>query len=243
MNEHEDMDAIAGEYVLGTLDAQERADVAARRHREPDLDVAIIAWEAQLGPLIGAVASAEPSAGLFAKIEQLLEAGPRVASTAKVIEMSQVSRDALRRQIARWKASALAASALAASLIVGIVVRELNRAVPAPNYVAVFQKDDVSPAFVLSVDVAQKVLSIRRVGAEMHPGHTYELWIAHEGSAPRSLGLVDEQDGAVGAKVRNINPVGLQNASFGVSLEPNGGSPSGKPTGPVLHARLIPTGP
>ncbi len=48
----EEIDMLAGEYVLGTLDAAERAMVAARRQREPALDQAIRAWEARLGPLV-----------------------------------------------------------------------------------------------------------------------------------------------------------------------------------------------
>ena len=41
MNDREDIDGLAAEYVLGTLDAAERAEVAARRQREDDLDMAI----------------------------------------------------------------------------------------------------------------------------------------------------------------------------------------------------------
>jgi anti-sigma-K factor RskA len=33
----------------------------------------------------------------------------------------------------------------------------------------------------------------------------------------------------------------VQTATFGVSLEPAGGSPTGRPTGPALHAKLIPS--
>ena len=36
----EELDAIAAEYVLGTLDAAERASIAARRRRELPLDAA-----------------------------------------------------------------------------------------------------------------------------------------------------------------------------------------------------------
>ena len=32
----------------------------------------------------------------------------------------------------------------------------------------------------------------------------------------------------------------LQRATFGVSLEPSGGSPTGRPTSPALHAKLLP---
>ena len=72
MNEHDDIDDLAAEYVLGTLDAAERASVAARRQREAALDAAIAAWERRLAPLNAAVAEVAPPIGTFAKIESRL---------------------------------------------------------------------------------------------------------------------------------------------------------------------------
>ena len=46
-----DDDLKAAEFALGTLDGGERATLAARRLREPDLDAAIEAWEQRLAPL------------------------------------------------------------------------------------------------------------------------------------------------------------------------------------------------
>ena len=46
-----DDDLQAAEFALGTLDAGERATLAARRLREPELDAAIEAWEKRLAPL------------------------------------------------------------------------------------------------------------------------------------------------------------------------------------------------
>ena len=40
MNDREDIDGLAAEYVLGTLEASERTAAAARRQREGDLDAA-----------------------------------------------------------------------------------------------------------------------------------------------------------------------------------------------------------
>jgi hypothetical protein len=51
MMQEDDIDALAGEYVLGSLDAAERAGVAARRAADRRLDAAIAAWERRLAPL------------------------------------------------------------------------------------------------------------------------------------------------------------------------------------------------
>ena len=240
MTELADMDGLAAEYVLGTLDAAERNSVSARRQRERDLDAAIVAWEHRLAPLVHAVPSLAPPAELLTQIEARL--GPQATTSASgAVRMAIIDPDAMEKRLRRWRNSALAASAIAASLMVGLVWRETTRSSLAQNYVAVFQKDDAAPSFVLSVDLASRTLSVRRVAAEVPDGKTYQLWIASDqlGKGPQSLGLVEGND--VRAAISKIDPAIVQGALFGVSLEPAGGSPTGKPTGPVFHARLIPS--
>jgi anti-sigma-K factor RskA len=232
MNEREDIDGLAAEYVLGTLDASERTAVAARRGREGDLDAAIGAWERRLAPLADAVPPLQPPRDLFAKIEARLAEG---GSSGQIIELQQ--------RVRRWRNLAAAASAVAACLLVVVGVRELARPQLPSNYVAVFQKDDVSPAFLLSVDLQTRTLSIRMVAAERQPGKSYQLWIATEqsGGVPQSLGLIEDRTDITRTVLTSYDPTVVQTATFGVSLEPAGGSPTGRPTGPALHAKLIPS--
>jgi anti-sigma-K factor RskA len=62
------MDNMAAEFVLGTLDAAERAEVDRRRLTEPELDAAILAWEARLAGLLVNVTPIAPPAELKAKV-------------------------------------------------------------------------------------------------------------------------------------------------------------------------------
>ena len=64
-----DDDFAAAEYALGTLDPSERATLAARRLREPELDEAIRGWEARLAPLAEAAPELEPPRDLLPAIE------------------------------------------------------------------------------------------------------------------------------------------------------------------------------
>jgi anti-sigma-K factor RskA len=235
MNDREDIDGLAAEYVLGTLDASERTAVAARRQREDDLDAAIAAWERRLSPLAEAVPPLEPPAGLFTSIEaRLANANGQSTGPGLIVELQQ--------RVRRWRNLAAAASAVAACLLVVIGVREMVRPQVPSSYVAVFQKDDVSPAFLLSVDLATRTLSIRTVAAERQPGKSYQLWIATEqsGGVPQSLGLIEDRSDITRTVLNAYDPAVVQKATFGVSLEPAGGSPTGRPTGPALHAKLIP---
>lgn len=231
MTDQEDIDALAAEYVLGTLSPAERTAVGARRQRERDLDAAIEAWESRLAPLAQATPPVEPSPGLLASIEAKI-AGSADAGT--VVELQQ--------RVARWRRVAIAASAVAACLVVAFGLREVTRTPQPVSYVGVFQKDDQSPAFLLTVDLETRVLSIRVVAAERPADKTYQLWIASEqsGGVPQSLGLIEDPTQITRATLASYDPLIVRRATFGVSLEPMGGSPTGRPTGPALHAKLIP---
>jgi anti-sigma-K factor RskA len=113
---------------------------------------------------------------------------------------------------------------------------------PAPrNFVAVFQKDDSQPAFLMSVDLASREITIRAITADRQAGKTYQLWILAEplGPVPRSLGLLEDVTAPTRKTLSGFDPALLQNATFGISVEPPGGSPTGRPTGPALHGKLL----
>ena len=123
------------------------------------------------------------------------------------------------------------------------VVREVVREVPSARpaqFVAVFQKDEQSPAFLMSVDTDKRTVTVRQVAAERLADKSYQLWIATApGAAPQSLGVLGTDDFTVQATLAAYDPAVVNNATFGISLEPLGGSPTGQPTGPVIHAKLL----
>jgi anti-sigma-K factor RskA len=51
MAEEDDIDGLAAEFVLGSLDAAERRQVDARLRTDASLAAAIVGWEQRLGPL------------------------------------------------------------------------------------------------------------------------------------------------------------------------------------------------
>lgn len=236
MTDQDDIDGVAGEYVLGTLDAAERAAVAARRQRELALDAAITAWEQRLSALISAVPEVTPPDDLFAKIQMRISGSSRPATAADITT--------LNRRVSFWRNSAAIASALAASLIVFIGVQELAPKPPSRNLVAVLQKDAASPAFLVSVDVDNRLMTVRPVAAKREAGKSYELWLVHDSlGAPKSLGLIDEPTAMQRPTLAAYKPDVIEAATYAVSLEPEGGSTTGAPTGPVVFAgKLIPTG-
>lgn len=242
MTERDDRDMLAAEYVLGTLDAAERAGVDARRASDPALDRAIADWERRLAPLTDTIAPVEPSADFLSQIEARIAARAAIPQPAGTTSrMTSAKLVDLERRAGRWRGLALASTALAASLVVAIGIREMNRPALPKTFIAVMQKDDASPSFLVTVDLETKLLTVRPVAAERPSGKSYQLWMAHDSfQGPRSLGLVSDHDLTPRATLADFDRSVIEKATFAVSLEPEGGSPIGKPTGPVLfHAKLV----
>jgi anti-sigma-K factor RskA len=230
MTDEPDIDMLAAEYVLGTLPADERAAVALRLPNDKPLAAAVVAWEIRLAPLADTIAPREVPAHIWDRIAARIDG----LSRGTVSSVSTIG--IMERRVRRWKTATAAVSALAASLLLFAGYRETTRPVPEKSLVAVLQKDAQSPAFLVSVDLETKRLTIRAVAAPPHPGKSYELWLVHdELKTPRSLGVIgDGPFTVVQPKLAAYAPKTIEQATLAVSLEPEGGSPTGAPTGPVL---------
>lgn len=245
MSEADDIDALAGEYVLGTLDASERAEVAARRFREPSLDEAIRFWEEQLARLNAATADVEPGPATWPAILAKLD-GPGIAPHG--LEPQNIHETPfldLTRRLNRWRSAALLSGALAAALAIGLIWRETTARAPDGNLVAVLQRDAASPAFIVEVNLRTRVMTVRPVSAEPQPGKSYELWLIHDRlDAPKSLGVVADHGFTVRPLLTSFDRSVVENGLYAITLEPAGGSPSGKPTtAPLWTGKLIQASP
>lgn len=234
MIERDDLDMLAAEFVLGTLPVEDRQRVQRLRTTHPELDAQILQWESRLSALNDEIEPVDPAPGLFARIERSIDQLEQAAS-----QHNEVVR--LRQQVSRWRLSTAAAS-IAAMLLIAVMMLE-----PTPTespYVAVFQHNDEQPAFLLTVDLARKQLNIQPVTARPAGNQSYQLWIKDDelGPTPRSVGVLNEHFEVDPAALANYDAELLRRATFGISLEPRGGSPTGQPTGPALHGFLYPTG-
>ncbi len=189
------------------------------------------------------------------RLEPKLE--PRLAEPRKVERSADVIY--LARRVKRWRGLTLTFGAIAAALAVYVALWQVAPDLIPPRLrppgssmlarhevtpegrsqhdrlVAVLQQDPTAPAFLLTVDTQNHTLVVRRVSATQEAGRSYELWlISSRFSAPRSLGIVGNDEFTQHALPANYDVDTLRTASYAVSLEPAGGSPSGVPTGPVL---------
>lgn len=129
MTEDDDIDGLAGEYVLGSLDPAERAGVNARRSADISLAAAIEACQRRLDPLSESAPGISPPADLFDTILSRIS-----GEIGHLIGPSRVI--ALPRNRRRWKRIAIGASALAACLALAIGWVIHTQPGRSPKYVA-----------------------------------------------------------------------------------------------------------
>jgi anti-sigma-K factor RskA len=229
----DDMVAVAGEYVLGTLTLAERTEAEVRIGRESAFADAVQAWERYFGALGAAASPLQPPAHLRRRI---LEAVGAAAPAADNVVQ-------LRRQLNLWRGLTVAAAALAAALAAFVLVRPPTPEIAGGKYVAVLQPEGPGPAFVATIDLATGTISALRIGAEPQAGKSYELWAVGGGRPqPQSLGVIDASLKIPAERLGKVDPATLNETVFAVSLEPQGGSPTGQPTGPVLYTgKLVAT--
>ena len=75
----EELDSLAGEYVLGTLSPEQYAATAERLRTDPALRAAVDAWEARLLELTALSTPQPPSPRLWRRIQRSLDELPNFA--------------------------------------------------------------------------------------------------------------------------------------------------------------------
>jgi anti-sigma-K factor RskA len=221
----EEREELAAEYVLGTLEAREAAAVARALPNDPALAEAVARWEARLAPLTALAPPEAPPPGLWARIEAALGAAAPAAAPAPAW---------WRRLLDPWRAGALGAGLVAAGLAAFIVLRPA----PAPMMMTVLLTDRDQPAWLVQADRGEiRLASLNTRPAP--PDRVLELWALPQGAtAPTSLGLIPA-DGRVTVRPATIRP--HPGMLIEITLEPPGGSPTGRPTGPIQFiGRLAP---
>ncbi len=216
-SELDDLDSLAGEYVLGTLAGDDRVQFEARLSMDAAAAQAVAIWALRLQPMADAVAPAIPPATLWQKI---------------VSEIGLPQKPSRRA----WIALAAAAAAVIAALFITDLLRP-----PSVIGVAELTPQGGATAFTVSVLDDREKLLVRAGTVDQPQNQSYELWAVPPSGTPVSLGVINasgETESDVPAEKRALLEAGV---TLAVSLEPQGGSATGAPTGPVLFVGALST--
>lgn len=225
------LDSLAAEYALGTLSPRARRRLAGMARGDPMIAAALRGWEYRLAGLAEAVPAVAPA--------------PRVWDGIRARLGLQETPDSARAS--RWWGSlslwrGLAASGFALALALGVLRVAPPDLQDTPNeaVVVVLAGPDARPALVASAARGSRTLLVKAVGnLTVETGRSFELWALPDGRDPQSLGVLPAA-GVTRFTLQEPAGIALRNIpALAVSLEPAGGSPTGKPTGPVLYTGAV----
>lgn len=228
--------ALAGEYVLGTLDARARGAVEERLPQDPELAQAIRQWEARLLPLNALTEPRRPSTGLWQRIQTTLQ----TPAAQPIPVRKRWNLAGLWNHLPLWRGLSL--GGVAAVLALGTVWRLQPPAEPPGFMVVLVAPQDKAPGWIVETSHSGQVRLIPLGTVPLPPGKALQFWTkADNWQGPVSLGLV--QPGQYTRIAVDRLPAMQANQLFELTLEPATGSPTGKPTGPILFiGRAVPVG-
>ena len=220
-----DDNTLAGEYVLGLLEGGVKLDAERRLASDPAFAREVEGWRTRFAALDD---SAEPLAvgdALWRKIEAGMEvAAPETAA-------APVARTRFWDSLAALRVVALGASFAALVLAVGLGFA-LRAATQQPTLVAVLLDGDRAGAVVHAFADGRVVL-VPIASINVPAGRALQVWtLPSRERGPVSVGLMDHAR-TLQLSLKDLPPP-RPDQLFEITLEPAAGSPTGRPTGPVL---------
>lgn len=222
-------DILAAEYVLGVLDADERAAARERVARDDAFARLVAAWEERFAPWLAAHAEVAPSAHVWPRIRRRLG-----------WESVQGSRASRWDDARFWRTVA----GLAAAACIAVVVFGLNRPIvppprvteePAAQPVTVLARDDGATGWIARIDAAQgEVLMVPVPTPADAAGKVNELWIIPAGGTPQSLGFLSNEKAHTIHVPPALRTALAAGATLAVTLENETGIPHAAPTGAIV---------
>jgi len=222
-------EVIAGEYVLGMLSAEDRRKVEARLAKDRQFAAIVNRWEENLAT--------------FSDDYETLHLPPRARSPVEQRLVGAVPRDAVFcgkvsggcwHSLSLWRSLALASFVVAAGLALSMSAMLAPRPVSGGRLVADMAGEGAAVGLVARYDDANGALHVTPVAGGGEKEKSLELWLAGDGRAPVSLGVLPQTgEGALAVPAAMRSRL-VQGAVLSVSVEPFGGSPTGSMSGPVI---------
>jgi anti-sigma-K factor RskA len=229
---------LAMDHALGLCEG-EALERAERLEATDALYIALLAdMRMKLSELDHGAPERAPASISFDTLTTLIDARQPAPPAPAAVPATPASPGLLER-LGFFRPAALAAG-LAAALLGGTLLIERSRPPDTPVYVAVLETPEGRPAAVVNAfaDGTVTLVPIETIGVPQ--GRILEVWtLQTREQGPVSVGRMDK------ARTLKLDLNRLARPDIGhlfeITVEPPGGSPTGRPTGPVLMKGLAST--
>ena len=224
---------LAGEFVLGVLDAAHRRQLQARLETDRPFALRVEEWERRFAPLLGDIAPAEPPPRVWTGVCRRLgwtDTEPEGAG--------------FWQSLSFWRAATVFSMVLALAAVTFTVERTPTVAPPQAETgakpVTPLAHDDGTPGWLASVDATRGTVLMVPVPTAPDPqGRVPELWLIPAGKAPVSLGAVSITRSHTVAVPESVRAALVAGSTLAITLEPATGLPHAAPSSAVIAKGTI----
>ncbi len=215
-----------GEYVLGLLEGSDLAGFEQRIEREPELAAAVTRLRAHLETLDDTAGTHPADPALWQRIADRLDAAPQDNSITQSIPRPANDNGWMRRL-------GMAASivvALGAGYLAGTTLSTTSQ----PIMIAVLLTEDgAQPGAIVEAYADDSIRLVPLDLVQRPEDRVYQVWtLPDPATGPVSMGIFDDPQ-TIRLAGPNL-PLPETGQLYEITLEPAGGSPTGRPTGPIL---------
>ena len=169
MNDHENIQTLAFEYVLGTLTKEEREEFESQLKINHQLEEEVRYWQSTLMPLSDGLPELEPAPQTFANIKK------EINKTRSTSEESQAA--SFWEKLLPWKIATYSTFSLLLALAI-FIVSPLSNRIDEPNadYVAVLVNEQNAPILTALTASDGSKLWLKWENWESSSAHSLQLW-------------------------------------------------------------------
>lgn len=220
-------EVLAGEYVLGVLSLEDRQKVERRMRSDRQFAAIVSRWEQNLSEFNEEYEMVTPAKSVFPKIERRIFGDAALGAN-------------LWNSLLVWRVVALGSLFLAAGVLVFTITNNgISQPVPGKQLTASLAGQNSAINLLADYDAASGRLKVTPVAAGKPEEKSLELWLIRGSDPAEALGVLPQTGEGEIVLPQELHGKLTEGAIIAVSVEPFGGSPTGKPTGDVVASGTI----
>ncbi|WP_022973432.1 anti-sigma factor [Xanthomonas maliensis] len=253
-------DVLAGEYVIGLLDADARLAAEQRLATDARFAQAVAQWQVHLAPLLDEIGEVAPPEQVWPRIRQALGFETPLRAVPSAPTTTATPAPTLWNNLRFWRVAAVAGLATAAVCVLAVLnlrappvpSSDITAQTPPPRpsvtppdttapastsgvaMTSTLATEDGRPGYVALMDADKHTITVTPLDRTATAGKVPELWLITPDGKAHSMGTFDDQRTHRARIPDPLMPMLGNDAILAVTMEPPGGAPGGVATGTVV---------
>ncbi|MEW7973649.1 MAG: anti-sigma factor [Candidatus Thiodiazotropha endolucinida] len=218
-NEINDINILAGEYVLGTLQGQERIEFEQRLQTDMQLQGEVDAWQRRLEPMLDSIEPVTPPKAVW----------DQIASRIDPIDTRVEATTGFWNSLNFWRSLGMITATLV--LVMGMTLMTTRQQDMAMDSIMVVLNDQLKPGWLVGAVDNDPFLKVKAVEPTPLPqGKVCQLWLEDELGHLHPLGILPHD----GSMRMNLPAALSDRQRFKVSVESTDQLPKDRPSEEIV---------